>query len=163
MIEEPYVWILDASAIIAIKRILPRNRWQRIYQSRLPGLVKIGRVAFPKKIVEELGRYHEQDNIYEFASRSISLVLYETEPSFELVREVMVRAGNVVDPTKQHEDADPYVLAQALDIQRAGMSVTVVTEDRGRKVPPQISMAAACETLGIAWCRTAEFLDSNNW
>ena len=163
MIEEPYVWILDASAIIAIKRTLHRSRWQRIYQSRLPGLVKIGRAAFPKQIVEELGRYHKQDNVYEFASRSIALVLYETEPSFELVREVMERAGNVVDSTKQHEDADPYVLAQALDIQRAARAVTVVTEDCGRKVPPQISMAAACEVLGISWCRTAEFITSNNW
>ena len=49
MIEEPYVWILDASAIIAIKQTLRRNRWQPIYKFRLPGLVKIGRAAFPRR------------------------------------------------------------------------------------------------------------------
>ena len=43
------VWLLDASAIISIKKTIPGNQQWRLFR-RLEDLVLIGQVAFPKQV-----------------------------------------------------------------------------------------------------------------
>jgi hypothetical protein len=76
-----------------------------------------------------------------------------------MLREVMASpAGQVVDPNKDQEDGDPYVLALALQLRRAGEDVCVVTDDH-REHADHTSMVSACDHLSLAWCRLAGFLD----
>jgi hypothetical protein len=76
-----------------------------------------------------------------------------------MLREVMASpAGQVVDPNKDQEDGDPYVLALALQLRRAGEDVCVVTDDH-REHADHTSMVSAWDHLSLAWCRLAGFLD----
>jgi hypothetical protein len=70
----------------------------------------------------------------------------------------MAEAGDVVDANKAKEDADPYVLALALQLLGDGHDVVVVTEDRVDR--NRIAVTTACDRLGIQHCSVREFLRS---
>ncbi len=70
----------------------------------------------------------------------------------------MAEAGDVVDPNRTKEDADPYVLALALQLVEQGNDVCVVTEDRVDR--NRIAVTTACDRLGVAHCSVREFLGS---
>ena len=76
-----------------------------------------------------------------------------------VVAEVMAVAGDLVEADAEGDPADPYVLAQALDLQRRGAGdVLVVTKDQLDKPSVKISMATACGRLGLSYCGLPEFL-----
>lgn len=66
------------------------------------------------------------------------------------------QAGDVVDPNKTKEDADPYVLALALQLLEEGHDVCVVTEDRVDR--NRIAVTNACTRLGLPHCSVRDFL-----
>lgn len=78
------------------------------------------------------------------------------DPEWEHVQRVMAEAGDVVDPNKTKEDADPYVLALALQLLAEGRDVCVVTEDRVDRI--RIAVTTACDRLGIPHCSVRNFL-----
>lgn len=112
-------------------------------------LVKGGSLAYPRQVVDELARAQPPDLPFKFAKHNFARMQYD-QPDEDCVREVMQRAGGVVDPRKISEDADPYVLAMALCLKRAGHEAIVVTED-GVDRPWRISMATACGLLRLPW------------
>lgn len=86
------------------------------------------------------------------------LVKQSYEPADVTVASVMQVAGDVVDPDAEGDPADPYVLAQALEIREAGRNVCVVTNDVVDRVPIKISMRMACERLHLRSCDLAAFM-----
>ena len=64
-------------------------------------------------------------------------------------------AGDVVDVNKAGEDADPYVLALARQLESSGHTVCIVTEDTVDR--SRISIATACGRLQIDYCRVRDF------
>ena len=92
-------------------------------------------------------------NAYEYVPNSL-------EPSMDTVIEVMDLAGEVVEADAEGDPADPYVLAQALEIERSGRNVRVVTEDRTDRLPLKIAMTTACEKLGLDPCDLGSLLDA---
>ena len=82
----------------------------------------------------------------------------------ETVKAVLKDVPDVLDPDIPHEQADPYVLALALDHQGLGLyPVTVVTDDR-RDKPTKLSLATAAGVLRVptvplhAFVRTSRLL-----
>lgn len=72
----------------------------------------------------------------------------------------MAVAGDVVDPNVPADVTDPYVLALALQLTKGGLQVTVVSEDVVDRLPAKISMATACNRLGLQHCDTNSLLVS---
>lgn len=154
--NQPFsVWVLDTSAIIAVKQHIPLAEQQRVYGA-LSQLLNLGQIAYPKQVLDELGRYAEEDLPLQWANAHHNEIQY-TDPPWNLIQYVMQQAGDVVDPDKEQEDADPYVLAMALELQSRELNVAVVTEDR-RDRPTHIAMATACQRLGLPSQRMTEFL-----
>ncbi len=77
------------------------------------------------------------------------------DTNYEHILNVMSIAGAVVDVDKASEDADPWVLALALQLKIDGHAVCIVTEDIVDR--SRISIATACGRLDIEWCRVREF------
>lgn len=62
-----------------------------------------------------------------------------------------------MDVNKAGEDADPWVLALALQIKESVLfEVCIVTEDRVDR--DRISMVTACDRLKLRWCTLRDFL-----
>jgi hypothetical protein len=118
--------------------------------------VEEGRLLWPPQVEGELTRYQgDPDEPTEWIQKNRQ---GSCAPPLDLMPEVMATAGAVQDKKKLEEDADAYVLALAVHVQRTGRKPCVVTNDvrdgRGR-----VSMASACEKLlGLPTMQLKSFL-----
>jgi len=86
---------------------------------------------------------------------------YPLDVDYEHIRLVMREAGDVVDPNKSSEDTDPYVIAQAVQLQAQGLEVVVVTDDDVDRMPIKISLTTAYSRLGVRHVGSRGFLTSS--
>ena len=159
--EQRLAWIavLDTSSVIEAKRfIAPQRQWA--FFECLKQMVQSGEVCFPRAVRDELRNERHHDTPETWALNAYEYVPNSLEPSMDAVIEVMDLAGAVVEADAEGDPADPYVLAQALEIERSGRNVRVVTEDRTDRLPLKIAMTTACEKLGLDPCDLGSLLDA---
>lgn len=149
------VWILDTSALVEAESALSvADQWQTF--KLLEDMVRVGTVAMPRLVIREISRIAHPDLPGAWASGVRAIQQHPLDPEWEHVQRVMAEAGDVVDPNKTKDDADPYVLALALQLVQHGHDVCVVTEDRVDR--NRIAVTTACDHLGIAHCSVRDFL-----
>ena len=157
MPAEPPVWILDTSALIEFKRLLPMpEQWNAFV--RLGSLVENGRIAMPRQVLAEATRVSHPDVPGAWAAAMRERLQHTLDSGYHFIQLVMAKAGDVVDPNKTSEDADPYVVALALHTRERGFDVVVVTNDVVDRLPIKISLATACARLNIEWATPEDFL-----
>jgi rRNA maturation endonuclease Nob1 len=153
--EPDPVWVLDTSALIEAKLALPvSDQWAAF--KRLEELVVEGRIAMPRHVIKEVSEIAHPDLPGAWAPGVRRHLVHPLEPDWEHLAEVMRVAGDVVDPNKTEEDADPYVLALALHLRAAGLLVIVVTEESIDRI--RIAMTTACARLHLRSCDVRAFL-----
>ena len=74
------------------------------------------------------------------------------DPPDELVKEVLARHPQLVDPNSEADTADPYVVALALESFREGENVRVLATDKG--------LLAACADFELVTPQLDEFVQS---
>ncbi len=157
MPAEPPVWILDTSALIEFKRLLPvAEQWNGFV--RLERLVENGRIAMPRQVLAESTRVSHPDVPGAWAAGMRGRLQHTLDPGYHFLQLVMGRAGDVVDPKKTTEEADPYVVALALHTRERGFDVVVVTADVVDRPPNKISLATACARMNVDTATPEEFL-----
>jgi hypothetical protein len=150
------VWVFDASSIIQVKHdVRAGDQWGVL--RGLEELVGAGALAFPREVAREVKAAAHPDAPGVWLAGVEGKLRHPLDPDVNIVAEVMASAaGGVVDAEKPI-DGDPYVLALALQLSRAGYDVSVVTEDVNDR-PNRLSMATACDHLGLRHVRLSEFL-----
>jgi rRNA maturation endonuclease Nob1 len=149
------VWILDTSALVEAKSALSvADQWQTF--KLLEDMVRAGTVAMPRLVIREISEIAHPDLPGAWAPGVRDIQQHPLDPEWEHVRRVMADAGDVVDPNKTKEDADPYVLALALQLLEQERDVCVVTEDRVDR--NRIAVTTACDRFGIPHCSVRDFL-----
>lgn len=163
------IWVADTCALIDVRRcVVPADKRMAFAERRdvfrrLDTLVEAGRLVFPPETVAELKEGAKgledpsQDEPLAFvercrkkASRTAKLVIVKELGAHTLVRQV-------VDPDREKEEADIYVLSLALELQRDGNEVGVLTEER-RDLDRKLSVNTACGLLGLVCLRMRAFL-----
>lgn len=149
------MYVIDTSSIIAVIDDVPRNRRPALFRA-LSELVQQDQLLFPREVFKELDRAtnkRKPDEAFIWAhSNKASAV--RIAPSQDNLREVLShpQAKLVLDPDKTGvEEADPYVLALAMDLRDSGhiaQDVVVVTQET-RDRPSKLSMATACGLLRL--------------
>ena len=115
----------------------------------LTALAASGKLVFPVEVLNELKRWAAEtskDLPFQWAKQNASAA--RRTASLERVREVLSVVSDVLDKESQVEEADPYVLALALEIRAGGQKVVVVTEERKDR-PDKLSMNTACGLLRV--------------
>lgn len=144
------VWILDTSALVEAKSALSvADQWQTF--KLLEDMVRAGTLAMPRLVIREISEIAHPDLPGAWAPGVRDIQQHPLDPEWEHVQRVMAEAGDVVDPNKTKDDADPYVLALALQLVEQGLDVCVVTEDRVDR--NRIAVTTACASAS----RTARF------
>lgn len=153
------VWVLDASALIQFKRII-RVASQWSFFLCLETMVSDGAVVFPKRVMDELGRGNHPDMPGAWAHGCGARVKFAFNPGDETLAQVLAIAPDVIDPSDADSDADPYVIAQALEVRQLGYDVIVVTRDATDRAD-RISIVTACRRPGIEipTCGEREFIE----
>lgn len=87
--------------------------------------------------------------------------LLKSPRAYDTVKEVLNKVPSVLDPQKPTnvDEADPYVLALGLELQRAGRIVRVLT-DETRNRPTKMALNNAAGVLGLPAVTIAAFLQS---
>ncbi len=157
MTQAVRVWILDTSALVEAKSALSvADQWQTF--KLLEDMVSEGTVAMPRLVIREISEIAHPDLPGAWAPGVRDIQPHPLDPEWKHVRRVMAEVGDVVDPNKTKEDADPYVLALGLQLLGDGYDVCVVTEDRVDR--NRIAVTTACDRLGLAHCSVRDFLGS---
>ncbi|MHB8288833.1 MAG: DUF4411 family protein [Acidimicrobiales bacterium] len=156
-LEPEPVWIVDTSALINFKTLIGvSDQWDAF--KLLEQLVKQGRIAMPRQVINEASKIAHPDLPGAWAPGVRDRLHHPLDVDYEHILGVMREAGDLVDPNKSTEDADPYVLAQAVQLQAQGLEVVVVTDDDIDRMPIKISLATACGRLGVCHVDSRGFL-----
>ena len=118
----------------------------------------MGSLCFPKQVREELRGQRHTDMPEAWALELGSSVQFAYDPEDRHVQRVMEVAGELVDADAERDRGDPYVVAQALELQDLGHRVCIVTEDVIDRLPIKISIRTACTRFDLDNCLLADFL-----
>lgn len=147
-------FILDSSFLIWARQELP-SKLDEILE-KLARLTRAGIVTFPRQVRDELDRH--DDELSEWMKRNWrNARRYDVDVT--VAKGVISRVADVIDATKTHECADPWVVAQAVEFtqKEPDKSVTVVMNDFRDKAHKK-SLRWACDQESVATIRPAEFL-----
>ena len=167
----PAVAILDANAIIDLKKVRVSLQWELLRE--LKALVETGAICVPGHVIREVSNVRHPDAPGAGAKGIEEKQRFQPEADPQYVRLVM--GGNptilpawdmpvhgvpeVLDQYADTEQADPYVVAMALQLITESRDCVVVTRDTKDR-PGKISPAKACQRLGIPTCTIEEYLES---
>jgi hypothetical protein len=128
--------------------------------------VEDGGLVFPVQVEIELRSYGVPDSITAWAAGVKDRRRY-SDPDFATVRKIMdnetvQRVADWSQSTKA-DPADPYVLAQAVELQDDGHDISVVSEDRRDKSDgygrlKKSSVVTCCKALGLSAMPVSDFL-----
>ena len=169
------VWVIDTSSILQIRRMydpaMPSSQhrivadadYVRAIYDHLSDLVAAGRLTFPSQVVAELypasspdlaGAWiHSQRLLRKFGDPDYSTLI-------AVQQEITLQFGHdnpLADTEKSIEDADPWIVAQAMELFRDGLLAAVVTEDRRDR--GTTSVTTACNHLDLPCVQTRPFLN----
>ncbi len=156
-LDEGPVWILDTSALVNFKVLISASEQWGAFRE-LERLVEQGRIAMPRQVIKEASEITHPDVPGAWAAGVRNRVLHPLDRIMNTFERVMLEAGDVLDPSKATEDADPYLLALALQIGATGRQAVVVTDDEVDRMPIRISMVTACSRLGLQRLDSRAFL-----
>ena len=158
------VAIIDTSSVIRIREIVVRAQLPVVF-IKLTQLVQSDKLVFPKEVQDELERWtnpdpNSQDPPLVWAQLNAHLATRHVV-KLETVKAVVNQVPEVIDEDKLGvEEADPYVLALAIQLQEQGKQVTVLTEDRKDR-PDKMSITTACGVLRLPCLPVHVFLKRN--
>lgn len=148
-------WVVDTSSIIEIDSFFESPQSAAAGDDALDKilagmeeLAAAGRLLLPIQVRNEC----QSRRVADFAERAFEACRGQ-QPSYEAIREVMACAGDVVSLSDENDVADPWVLAQALEMSRQHDSVWLVTEDRRDRLPKKLSLMTAAHRLRLDVCR----------
>lgn len=146
------VWILDSSAAINFKNISIDDQWE--LGERLHALVNQGLLKFPAQVRRELTDpeiIKHPDMPGAWAARAWQMMSPKPSPSPETIREIFRSHSELIDEDARFDQADPYVVALALEHARSSYSVTVIADDD--------ALRTACDSFGIPTMSSAELVE----
>jgi hypothetical protein len=157
------LWVVDTSSLIEVRQAGISTAKQAAVFKTLTGLVKAGRLVFPPQVREEL-EWAEADHPGDQALAWARRVREDAERVADLatVQRVLARAPHLIDPNSKRDQADPYVIALALDAENLG-GVSILSNDRvdrfdGRGAPRTLSVATVAGIWNVPVVPLAGFV-----
>jgi hypothetical protein len=110
------LWVIDTSTVIEVRQLGVARRRQEAIFRKLTVLAEAHQLIFPPQVLEELEwaeREYSNDQALAWARGVRDRAMCQA--NLETVRKVLARAPNLIDADSEREQADPYVIALALD------------------------------------------------
>ena len=153
------VWVLDTAGLIDFKKLIRVDEQWAAFK-KLEQLVVDGALAMPRHVINEASEIGHPDMPGAWAAGVRRQLQHPLDPAVNpWVIRVMAEAGDVVDQSKETEEADPYVVAAlALQLADEGFDVAVVTSDVVDRMPIKIrARDGVCAFLNRGRVASASF------
>ena len=156
------VYVMDASSLINLKRyIKPERQWD-FFNESMTEMVESGDLLIVPQVEAECGKARHPDVPGTWALAKAKLSPADRDPGLQTVRVVLGDWPELVDPEGEAEQADPYVVSRALELQDSLQDVCVVTDDTTSHLPAKASLAEVCDHYEIPWINLADFLGTGH-
>jgi Domain of unknown function (DUF4411) len=158
------VYCADTSALIDMKNTYPFATFRTLWKN-FGDLVDSGRLIAPPQVLEELER--GDDELTTWARGHRAMFRASSQELLDKAKAVLQRFPDLVDRNKEHEDADPYVVAQAALENEGQLSLLkpatcqVLTQEHRRIGKSRIPHAAAA--LGLECIGPTRLLAQEGW
>ncbi len=139
----PQLWVIDSSSLICVREKYSAAKEETVFE-QLGVYATNGKMFFPPEVCGELERGAESEANPDAVLRWVLAHKRRCErvATPENIRRVLAKVEELIDVDSPHEQADPYVLAVAVDLQIGGFHVCIITDDR-RDKPKRLSLATA--------------------
>lgn len=139
----PQLWVVDSSSVICVREKYSAAKEKQVFD-QLSDYANRGKMLFPPEVCGELERGAESETNPDAALRWVRAHKDQCERAAtpENIRRVLAKVPELIDVDSPNEQADPYVLAVAVDLQISGFRVCIITDDRKDK-PKKLSLATA--------------------
>ncbi|MFL5614852.1 MAG: DUF4411 family protein [Gemmatimonadaceae bacterium] len=156
-------WVVDTSSLIEVRQAGISPAKQAAVFQALTILAKAQRLVFPPQVRQEL-EWAEADHPSDRALAWVRSVREDAErfADLETVQRVLARAPQLIDPESKRDQADPYVIALALNAENLG-GVSILSNDRvdrfdGLGAPRKLSVATVAGLWDIPVVPLAGFI-----
>ena len=156
------VYVIDASSLFNTKRQIKAERQWDFFNDTMTEMVESGELLIVPQVETECGKARHPDVPGTWALAKAKLSPSTRDPSLRTVRIVLAAWPSLIDPQGEAEQADPYVVARALELQDSFQDVCVVADDMTSHLPARASMAEVCDDFEIPWINLADFLGSDH-
>lgn len=163
MSDDLRLWVVDTSSLIQVRQAgMPAAKQAAVFK-QLSALVKAARLVFPPQVRDEL-EWAEADHPLDQALAWVRKVREGAERVADLatVQRVLSRAPELIDANSQRDQADPYVIALALNAESLG-GVSILSDDRvdrfdGHGAPRKLSIATVAGLWNVPVVPLAGFV-----
>lgn len=167
MSDTPSIYIVDTSSYIDMKLHYPMRAFPTFWRN-IESLIRDGRIQSPITVLEEISR--KDDELTEWSKYNHDRVFYDYSPSIlEIVEEILRIFPNLIDPSKEHDQADPYVIAMAMDkriqISLSPQEAIVVSEERinTRRKSKKTPIPAVCTHFRVPCLTIVDLILREGW
>lgn len=154
------IYCIDTSSLVNLRLWRPRKRYRKVWQ-RLDELIRQDSLIAPKQVLEEL--HGRDDALLEWARSNKSMFKETSRELVSLVQEIVNRFRGLVDPDQPTKDADPFVVALAIQESRTvyRQNVYVVTEEKYAPGRPRIPHV--CDAYGLKYLTIHQLFLFEGW
>lgn len=112
------IYCIDTSSLVTVQRIYRLSKLEGIWEF-LDELATDGRLVAPKEVLEEL-KVGQDDELYQWAKKHISIFKQLTPEQWQVGKDIVndPKYKGFVDPDKEIPEADPFVIALAVEEQK---------------------------------------------
>jgi len=150
-------YCIDTCALIDLwRRYYPPDVFESLWQD-IEKLVNKGNLVAPNQVYEEIER--QDDELREWAKEHKDMFEKLTTDQIETVTEILENYPRLVDKEKTSEDADPFLITQA--ICRDWKVVTSEQSSSHPNSPPKIP--DVCDNYNVECYDLIDFFREENW
>ena len=163
---EETIYVADTSALIEIQKKYPHDVFKTIWDN-LSKLADKERIIAPKQVLEEINLFALEDYLKKWAVGHKKIFKEQTSFQLSKVREILLLYPKMAEYKKGHEQADPYVVALALDKDPQTKLVqnnkrSVVTEEKSVRGKPE-KIPDVCSKFGVEFFDILGFFRQEGW
>jgi hypothetical protein len=158
---ENTVYCIDTSSLVDLKSWRPFKRYPEVWE-RLDGLIRHGRIIAPRQVLEEL--QNVDDVLLRWARRRKQQLLRRTTRALvDRVQSIVKRFPGLIDPGQPTRNADPFVVALALEERNKtlGQELVVITEEKYR--PGKTRIPHVCEAYRLKYLTIHQLFLFEGW
>lgn len=159
-------WVIDTSSLIALHRRsnIATDKQKKIFEN-LSELVEEERLFFPRQIIKELERQESKEDVVYLWAKKNEAKACEKTPSLnsqhihKILNHPQVSAVIDTEKVTDVDEADPYLLAMALELRESKKFrvVTVITQET-KDLATKLSLNSACGLLELVSLPIIPFL-----
>ena len=150
-----HYYCIDTSSLINLTRWYPRNNFPSLWKE-IENLVSQGRLIAPNYVLKEIEQATDKkDELLKWSKGHKTMFKKLDNEEIPSAQNIVRKNPNLIDPNKTIEDADPFVIAQAI------AKNAVIITDESKTNPNKIPSVAANYT--IKCISLVEFIKEQGW